>query len=121
MQLEKSIFYARIAARVLSGMLFIFWGSFFIEHLSWFFHESDSPPLHVWVLQSLHFFLLVGYLALFKWERLGSGIVVVCSATFFGFAAGANGIAFILVSALPALLLLYCWRNEGRKKIFLAK
>lgn len=75
--------YVRLTARVLSGMLFILWGSFFIDHLSWFMESSGAPPTHVWLMQGVHLLLLLGYLILFKWEYIGSFLLVLCSVVFF--------------------------------------
>ncbi|MBW7888101.1 MAG: hypothetical protein H3C35_07040 [Bacteroidetes bacterium] len=107
--------YVRLTARVLSGMLFILWGSFFIDHLSWFMESSGAPPTHVWLMQGVHLLLLLGYLILFKWEYIGSFLLVLCSVVFFGIAAGVNAIPFVIVSTLPVLLLFYCWLKEGGK------
>ncbi|MBI2428457.1 MAG: hypothetical protein HYV29_06610 [Ignavibacteriales bacterium] len=103
----------RLAARILSGALFLLWGSFFVEHLSWFGSvPSENPPLLVWLLSSLHFTLLVGYAVTLKWEKLGSAIMSVSAILFFSFAAGMNAIPFIIVSIFPAMLYAYCWMKE---------
>lgn len=103
----------RLAARILSGALFLLWGAFFVEHLSWFGSvPSENPPLHVWLLSLLHFTLLVGYAVTLKWEKTGSAIMSVSAVLFFSFAAGVNAIPFIIVSIFPAMLYAYCWMKE---------
>lgn len=113
---SKHITIVRLAARVLSGMLFLLWGTFFVEHLSWFGSvPSQSPPFRVWLLSFLHLTLLIGYILSFKWEKTGSAMFTLSAVFFFSFAAGVNAIPFIIVSAFPALLFAYCWMNEQRR------
>lgn len=109
----KHISMVRLTARILSGALFLLWGAFFVEHLSWFGTvPSESPPLVVWLLSSLHFTLLVGYALTLKWEKTGSAVMSVSAILFFLFAAGVNAIPFIIVSIFPAMLYAYCWMKE---------
>ncbi|MDD8017435.1 MAG: hypothetical protein PHP42_03570 [Bacteroidota bacterium] len=119
----RHISLVRLAARILSGMLFILWGAFFVEHLSWFSTIThQNPPLKVWLLQAVHFVLLVGYIMMFKWEKIGSVIVVVSAVVFFSAAAGINAAPFIIVSVFPVMLLAYCWiKNNGNFRIRVAK
>ncbi len=106
----------RLAARILSVMLFLLWGAFFIEHLSWFTAIGGSaPPAKVWLLQAVHFLLLVGYLVSLKWEKVGSIIVVISAVIFFSAAAGINAIPFVIVSVFPVLLFMYCWMKGDNK------
>jgi hypothetical protein len=112
---SKHIAIVRLAARVLSVVLFILWGTFFVEHLSWFGSvPSQNPPLRVWLLSFLHLTLLIGYVLSLKWEKTGSALFTMSAVFFFSFAAGVNAIPFIIVSAFPALLFAYCWMNERR-------
>ena len=116
---QSVIKYTRLAARVLSGMLFILWGSFFIDHLEWFFTSpsEQSPPMFVWVMQSFHLLLLVGYGISLKWEKVGSAIVVVSAVIFFTSVAKTNAIPFVIVSCFPVLLFMYCWMKEKNSKL----
>lgn len=103
----------RTAGRVLSILLFILWGSIFLNHLSWFFMaRMDIPPVRMWFGQISHFLLLVGYLVSLRWERVGSLLVVVNSIFFFGNAAGRNALPFIIVSMFPVMLYAYCWMKH---------
>ncbi len=115
----KVVKYVRLAARVLSGMLFILWGSFFIDHLEWFFTSpsEQTPPLFVWIMQSLHLVLLIGYALVFRFEKIGSAVIVLSAAIFFTSVAKTNAIPFVIVSCFPVLLFLYCWMKEKNLKL----
>ncbi len=71
------------SARVLAVMVFLFWGAFFLEHLSWFFKPvaewppifkpaAEWPPARVWLLQLAHLAMLIGLLVLLRWELAGT-------------------------------------------------
>ncbi|KAB2924530.1 MAG: hypothetical protein F9K22_05815 [Bacteroidetes bacterium] len=108
--------WARIVARALSASLFILWGAFFVEHLTWFSTLlKNPPPAWVWFLSLMHFLLLVSYLVSMKWEKAGSVLMVVSAVTFFSFAAGINAVPFILVSILPVAAYSICWFRERTK------
>jgi len=105
----------RFFARVFSIVLFFFWGSFFVEHLSWFTSiQGKIPPATVWALSILHGLLLVSYAVSLRWERTGSIGIVLCSVSFFSFTAGYNALPFIVVSCSPAMLYLYLWKREHK-------
>lgn len=107
---------SRTTARILSLLLFILWGAFFVEHLAWFTTESlNTPPFYIWMLQCAHFLLLVGYLISLKWERVGSIFISVNAVIFFAYAAGKNAVPFIIVSIFPVMLYAYCWMKEHRE------
>ncbi|NUN68457.1 MAG: hypothetical protein HUU02_01975 [Bacteroidetes bacterium] len=104
---------SRTAARILSLLLFLLWGAFFVEHLSWFSTESlNTPPVQIWFAQGAHFLLLAGYLSSLRWERIGSLLITVNAVLFFGYAAGTNAVPFIIVSMFPVMLYAYCWHRE---------
>lgn len=108
----------RVIAKAMSIVLFLFWGSFFIEHVSWFASvPSKVPPLTVWLLTLLHFLLLVSYIISLRWERSGCAGIVICSALFFSLTARYNALPFIIVSISPAMVFFYLWRIEKRKGI----
>lgn len=107
---------SRTAARILSLLLFLLWGAFFIEHLSWFSTESlNTPPVRIWLAQGAHLLLLVGYLVSLRWERTGSVLITVNAVLFFGYAAGTNAVPFIIVSLFPVMLYAYCWHRQTRR------
>lgn len=110
------IMVCRTAARILSILLFLLWGAFFIEHLSWFSTESlNTPPFRIWLAQASHLLLLVGYLVSLRWERSGSALVVVNAVLFFSYAAGTSAAPFIIVSLFPVMLYAYCWMGPAAR------
>lgn len=72
--------------RLTALLLLLFWGGFFIEHLSeWFLRRGGGhPPVWVWVLQFFHFVLLLGLGLMLKWEKAGAPLVIVGALAFFG-------------------------------------
>jgi hypothetical protein len=105
----------RWIARVLAVCLLLFWGAFFVEHLSWFFGSLPrTPPFRIWVAQGLHLLMLVGFILALKWELTGSVLVAVSALLFFSQVAGKNFFIFFPVTIVPALLYLYCWLKSGK-------
>lgn len=110
------IMVSRTAARILSVLLFLLWGAFFIEHLSWFSTESlNTPRFRIWLAQGSHLLLLVGYLVSLRWDRVGSVLIVVNAVLFFSYAAGTNAAPFIIVSLFPVMLFAYGWMNPSSR------
>lgn len=113
MLLTNQIAIARKTGKIFSLLLFVLWGTFFIEHLSWFYVEvNNRPTVQIWFAQVFHLFLLTGYLISLKWEKIGSGFIIVNSVLFFGFAAGVNSIPFVIVSSFPVMMFAFCWMKE---------
>jgi hypothetical protein len=107
---------ARFIAKTMSVLLFLFWGLFFVEHLSWFASvPSKVPPASVWMLSLLHLFLLVSYALSLRWERTGCAGIVICSTLFFSLTARYNALPFIIVSISPAMIFFYIWKKEQGK------
>src|SRR5688572_15304129 len=51
----------RWVARAWSAALFLFWGTFFVEHMAeWFSRGMIAPPVGVFALHTLHGLFLVG-------------------------------------------------------------
>ncbi len=105
------------SARVLAVMVFLFWGAFFLEHLSWFFKPvaewppifkpaAEWPPARVWLLQLAHLAMLIGLLVLLRWELAGSALTIVAALVFFVSVAGSRFPLFFAVTSLPAILAL---------------
>jgi hypothetical protein len=96
---------ARWLARILAGVFFLLWGSFFIHHLSdWYLNTVDMPPLWVTALMALHFGLLVSLAMGWKWELAGGLLVLGCGIAFFGL-MGAWKIWFLIgPTLLPGIL-----------------
>lgn len=104
----------RWAGRILALLLFLFWGSFFVEHtIEWFVRPLPrTPPLAVWWAHGLHLVLLLGLLALWRWERVASVVVIVAAFVFFVDKAGPRFPLFFGVTIVPALLVLAAaWRT----------
>jgi len=88
--------------------LFILWGAFFFEHLSFFtMTGGEQPPLYVWLLQLVHGLLLISYLLCFKFERIGSLGILVFGLIFF-LSTGA-GWYLLAISLSPILFFAYSW------------
>lgn len=104
-------------ARGLAVCLFLFWGAFFGEHIQeWFIAPfPEHPPLRVCVTVGWHGLLLMGLLLLLRWQLIGSLIVLVAGGVFFFSVAGKSALLFFGITALPAVLSLYCWweRRHG--------
>lgn len=101
------------AARVLTVLVFLFWGGFFVEHLNqWFISPYPrTPPMSVWAGQVLHLLMLVGLLVSLRWPLPGLTIVAASALAFFGPLAGSRFPLFFGLTILPPLLLLLCgWR-----------
>jgi len=95
------------SARGLAVMVFLFWGAFFLEHLSWFFKPlAQWPPAQVWLLQLAHLAMLIGLLVLLRWELVGSALTIVAALVFFVSVAGSRFPLFFAVTSLPAVLAL---------------
>jgi hypothetical protein len=104
---------ARWAARLSAAALVLFWGAFFVAHLSWFADPQRLPPVWVFLLVGLHLLMLIGLLAGSRWELPGAALVIASSVPFFAAAAGRNFLWFSLVTAVPAVLWLYCaWQDR---------
>ena len=107
----------RWTARILALGLSVFWGAFFLEHLSeWFLHPAQGlPPFWVWLMMLAHLGILLGMLALWKWEVGGSLLALAAALTFFGglsikeMLAGhryGTFLVFLAVTILPPVLTL---------------
>jgi hypothetical protein len=105
---------ARWVARGSGVVLFLFWGSFFVHHLSWFTDPDRWPPMWVFAFQGLHLLMLAGLVVGWRWELLGGALVLLPAAPFFVLAAGPNAPLFFAVTAVPAVLWLYCAWRAGR-------
>jgi hypothetical protein len=100
----------RWMARVLALVLFVFWGSFFVEHaVEWFARPGPWPPPAVIMLSAAHLILLAGLALAWKWELAGSILILASALAFFAPVAGRKFPLFFAATALPAALFLYCW------------
>lgn len=106
--------FIRLLARLDSLLLLLFWGAFFVEHLSWFVQPEAKPPLRIWLIQGAHLGLLLSYLIGLRWERTGSLLIIASSLLFFIPVAGPQMAYFILISVMPAGLYLFSHWMERR-------
>ena len=104
------------AGRVTAGLLFLFWGAFFVEHSAEWFMRSDGrfPPAWVAVQHGFHFLMLVGLAAMLKWDKVGAVILTLSTFAFFGF-IGLRGFPWIaLLNLIPLLGFgLYWWAERA--------
>ncbi len=95
------------SARVLAVVVFLFWGAFFLEHLSWFLRPvAEWPSARVWLLQLAHLAMLIGLLMVLRWEIAGSVLTIGAALVFFVSVAGSRFPLFFAVTSLPAVLAL---------------
>jgi hypothetical protein len=115
---KEKEFYLKLilwTARVLSALLFIFWGAFFIEHLEYFKNPAASPPPFVYFAMICHFILLASYIFV-VWKQLaGSILILVSSGLFFAITAGRNFLPFFIISAVPSFFYLYHWKMSRKE------
>ncbi len=112
---------ARWTARIWAAALVLFWGAFFVEHLTWFANPQQFSPLWVLLVVGLHFLMLAGLLIGWKWEPLGALAALASSVPFFAVAAGRNFPLFAVLTAVPSVLWLYCAWQERRWRSYLLK
>jgi hypothetical protein len=105
----------RWVARGFAVCLFLFWGAFFVEHLrEWFIAPfPNHPPLKVCLTVAMHALLLIGLMLTLRWELVGSLVVLAAGGAFFFAIAGRSAPLFFGITALPALLSLWCaWHRR---------
>jgi hypothetical protein len=97
--------------RLTALLLFLFWGAFFIEHLSeWFLRGGGRyPPSRVWAGQGLHFCVLAGLALMLKWDRLGAVVTAVSTAAFFLWIGYRGALTLPLVNLVPVALFTVYW------------
>lgn len=99
----------RWTARVSAALLVVFWGAFFVSHLSeWFIAPAVSwPPPGVWVAMALHGAMILGLLTLLRWELFGAALTTIATLGFYLAIApptGARSPVIVLISLIPAAL-----------------
>lgn len=101
---RTSLFYFRLLAIVLNIAIFVFWGAFFLEHLSYFFSGGGTLPTEVWFIQLCHFLFLIGLLLTIKWNFTGALLTLVSSFLFHWQVAGHFFFIFFPLSNLGTLI-----------------
>ena len=101
-------------ARITGLVLLLFWGAFFVEHLSWFSDFGSPPPSGVWLLQGAHLLLLLSFIIAWKWEGVGGLLIIGSALLFLGPTSGDRFPLLFAITIVPAVLYLFCWW-EGRR------
>jgi hypothetical protein len=95
----------RVTACLMSILLFLIWGLFFISHLYWFFPPEPTPPVEVWFGQAILLGLVISYPLSFWKEKAAAILMTVCALFFFFLVVGSGGaIAYFVLSIIPAIL-----------------
>lgn len=116
MQTLSTIF--KWLGRISAVLLFLFWGAFFVEHISeWFMHpEQGYPPARIWVSMFFHFVMLIGLATMVKWDKLGSIIMVIGTIAFFA-SIGYKGFPFIaLINLISIIFYGIFWITSSKGK-----
>ena len=98
----------RWSARIWGTGAALLWAAFFVEHLAWFGAVSATPPLRVWLQQGLHFAMIAGLLAAWRYERVAGAVALLASVAFFVSLGGPRFWPFLVTTVPPALAFLYC-------------
>ena len=104
--------------QLLAGLLFIFWGALFIEHLSeWLLHRGGPwPPPGVRLARVLHFAMPVG-LTLMLWRAdVGTLATVVATVAFFS-VIGMRTFPMMALLNLSPILFFGIARVAGRESL----
>lgn len=112
---QRAARYVQLLARAIGTLTFLFFGTFFVEHLSWFKDVSNLPPTRVIIMQAAHLLFLVGYLAAFKWETVGGALIVVGTGVFFGMMGERDIVWLFVIAVSPGLLyLITAWLRREK-------
>ncbi len=97
--------------RVTAALLALFWGGFFVEHLSeWFMRGGGQyPPPRVWAGQAFHLAMLVGLALMVRWDRLGAVVTAVGSVAFFLWIGYRGPVTLPLMNLLPIACFTVYW------------
>jgi hypothetical protein len=101
----------RWLGRTLALLLLLFWGAFFLEHLSeWFLNAQGArPPTRVKISQVFHLGMLVGLALMLRWDRLGA-VVTALGTTAFFVSIGLHSFPLIaLLNLLPIACFAASW------------
>ncbi|HWQ55828.1 MAG TPA: hypothetical protein VN442_19225 [Bryobacteraceae bacterium] len=99
------------AGRATALLFLLFWGAFFVEHLSeWFLRrDGNYPPPFVWIAQLLHFSMLVGLGLMLRWEKLGTAILAAGTVAFFASIGVRSFPKIALVNLVPMACFAIYW------------
>jgi hypothetical protein len=90
-------------ARLSAGLLLLFWGAFFVEHLQEWFLRADGrlPPASVWIAQLLHLLMLIGLATSVVRPVWGAPVTAVSTILFFLWIIGYAGFPNLALLNLP--------------------
>ncbi|MCL6543713.1 MAG: hypothetical protein K6T61_00670 [Bryobacteraceae bacterium] len=99
-------------ARGLALILAAFWGSFFVEHLLEWFLRADGqyPPPRVWVAMASHFAMIAGLLAMLKWDKAGTAILMGGTLAFLVAVGDGDVVPICLINLIPVAAFALYWR-----------
>lgn len=107
--IHTNIKIARWIGRALSAILFLLMGAFFLDHVGLLLVLEEGDLSYLLRIQILHLALLVGYILIWRWERLGSIVIVVSALLFFFFTVGTTFWLFVFISVSPVFFFGYSW------------
>lgn len=101
--------------RLLSVLLLLFWGAFFVEHLTeWFIPHGTKVPGWVWVAQGFHLLMLVG-LGVMSWREKPGAVIMALGTVLFFSSIGLHRFPLIaLLNVLPLLAFAASWATARR-------
>lgn len=97
------------SGRAVATLLAIFWGVFFLEHLSeWYVQRGTAafPPAWVTFVMVAHFGMIAGLLALVRWRLMGALVTVAATLAFlYPTLVHAKPAWLVLVNVVPVALI----------------
>ncbi|HEX8875328.1 MAG TPA: hypothetical protein VF777_01165 [Phycisphaerales bacterium] len=97
------------SGRAVATLLAIFWGVFFLEHLSeWYVQRGTAafPPAWVTVVMVAHFGMIVGLLTLVRWRLVGALVTVGATLAFlYPTLVHAKPAWLVLVNVVPVAMI----------------
>lgn len=91
--------------RGIAAVLAIFWGLFFVEHLSWFSDPNEWPPPWVTAAMVAHATIILGLAAMLRWSRLGIVLTLVGTIGFIApTVIGGKPAWIMLINLVPIAL-----------------
>lgn len=97
-------------------LLAIFWGLFFVEHLSeWYFDPRGWPPVWVTLAMVAHGVIILGLAGMLRWSWIGAALTLVGTIGFMApTLIGGKPAWLMLVNVLPVALVVLGELRRGR-------
>ena len=103
-------------ARVWAALLFLSWGFGFLGNFVWLSKPGETMPAVSWWRMVLQLSFLVGLGVGYRWEIAGAIVILVTSPLYLLFSGpGPDGLAYVVLTAIPAVIWLACGMIESRK------